>query len=91
MRLQVATQRTAQHGVKVQPFVPKILTQTQALLVTERTQLIVVGGPKRSLTMAHKVKISHAENLNQMPPAILSHERPGTRLSTTQPKAPRRE
>ncbi len=75
--LQLATQGASQHRIEAQSFLTKIVTQSCTLLLSQLTQMVIVCGTKRSLAMAYKVKGSHAANLNDATPALLSHERPG--------------
>src|SRR5450830_607495 len=73
--LQVTAQGAGQHGVKCQAFLAEVFAQPYALLLAQRTELVVVFGTKRSLAMAYKIEGSHAVNLSQIEVWPLSHKR----------------
>ena len=57
--LAVALQAAQRDGVDLQAQLPVPAAEDAALLLAQRRQLVIVGGPERGLTMAHQIDLAH--------------------------------
>ena len=74
-RLGMAAQAAHEHGVEALPPVGPVAPQPLGLALAQLAELIVVGGAKRGLAMAHEVEVSHAGILAPLLVQALSRQR----------------